>query len=207
MKSKLLEIVEPAAVEPESAAPADAPDPFDLANLRLDQNFAETVGVKKLLKTLAVRKPGRQDFIRVHPHPDYRDNLAIIDYKVDREVYIVTPSVARELPGEIIAVTLYLAIDRQGVPFLWPIRLPDSDGKDLDWYRSAREAAAEGMKNWVRVTANMKAGAYDIFVAESVLAEPVWPEFTLQELIRIAFRDRLITSLDHPVVKRLRGLS
>src|SRR6516164_1360776 len=71
-------------------------DPFDLVNLRLDQNFAETVGVKKLLKTMAVRKPGRQDFIRVHPDPNYRDNLAIINYEIDHEVYIVTPIVARE---------------------------------------------------------------------------------------------------------------
>jgi hypothetical protein len=81
--------------------------------------------------------------------------------------------------------------------------LPDQDGKDLDWYRSAREAAAEAMTHWVRVTANMKAGAYDIFVAESVTAEPNFPELTLQELIKIAFKDRLITSLDHRIVQRL----
>jgi hypothetical protein len=206
MQPKLEMAVEAKPVEPAGIKPAvadNAPDPFDLASLRLDQNFAETVGVKKLLKTLAVRKPGRQDFIRVHPDPAYRDNLALIDYKVDREVYVVTPAMARELPNEIIAVTIYLAIDRQGVPFLWPIRLPDADGKDLDWYRSAREAAGVGMENWVRVTANMKAGAYDIFVADGVAAEPVWPELTLQELIRIAFKDRLITSLDHRIVQRL----
>jgi hypothetical protein len=182
---------------------ADVPDPFDLASLRLDQNFTETVGVKKLLKTLPVRKPGKQDFIRVHPDPAYRDNVALIDYKADREVYIVTPAVARELPNEIIPVTLYLAVDRQGVLFLWPIRLPDADGRDLDWYRSAREAADIGTTNWVRVTANMKAGAYDIFVAEGVTAEPTWPELPLQELIRIAFKDRLITSLNHRIVQRL----
>ena len=28
-----------------------------------------------------------------------------------------------------------------------------------------------------------------------------------QELLRIAFKDRLVDRLDHPVVKRLRGLS
>jgi hypothetical protein len=184
-------------------AATPVPDPFDLANLRLDQNFAETVGVKKLLKTLQVRKPGRQDFIRVHPDPTYRDNVAVIDYKVDREFYVVTPAVAKELPGEITAVTIFLAVDRQGVPFLWPVRLPSPDGKDLDWYRSAREAAAEAMTHWVRVTSNMKAGAYDVFVAESVTAEPSWPEFTFQELIRIAFKERLIDSLDHRIVQRL----
>ena len=43
------------------------PDPFDLANLRLDQSFVETAGVKKLLTTVPVRKPNPQDFVRVHP--------------------------------------------------------------------------------------------------------------------------------------------
>jgi hypothetical protein len=150
-----------------------------------------------------VRKPGRQDYIQVHPDPAYRDNLAIIDYKVDREIYVVTTEVARELPGEIIFVTLYLAVNRQNVPFLWPVRLPNADGRDLDWYRSAREAAAEAMKgHWTRVTSNMTAGAYDIFISESS-AKPNWPDLTFQELIKIAFKDRLITSLDHPIVQRL----
>jgi len=37
------------------------PDPFDPAALRLDQSYADTVGVKKLLTTVPVRKPNRQD--------------------------------------------------------------------------------------------------------------------------------------------------
>jgi hypothetical protein len=53
----------------------------------------------------------------------------------------------------------------------------------------------------------MSLGAYEITVAESVIADPVWPELSYQELVRIAYRDRMITSLDHPVVKRLRGLA
>ena len=49
-------------------------------------------------------------------------------------------------------------------------------------------------------------GGYEITVAESVMADPTWPEHSFQDLVRIAFRDRVITSLDHPVIKRLRGL-
>jgi hypothetical protein len=37
------------------------------------------------------------------------------------------------------------------------------------------------------------------------MEEPVWPEEPFNELLRIAFRDRIISSPDHPVVKRLRG--
>jgi hypothetical protein len=46
-----------------------------------------------------------------------------------------------------------------------------------------------------------------MFVAESTMSEPVWPEASFQDLVKLAFRDRLITKLDHPVIKRLRGLA
>jgi hypothetical protein len=39
------------------------------------------------------------------------------------------------------------------------------------------------------------------------MADPKWPELSFQELLRIAYRDRMVTKIDHPVVKRLRGLS
>ena len=103
------------------------PDPFDLANLRLDQSFVESAGVRKLLTTVPVRKPNPQDFVRVHPDPEYRATLAIIELKEDREIYLVPPSIARELPGEFVMATIYAAINRQGVVFLWPVRLPASE--------------------------------------------------------------------------------
>jgi hypothetical protein len=60
-------------------------DPFDLNNLRLSQSFTETAGVKKLLRTVPVRKPGAQDFVRVRPEPQYRDNFPVIELKDERE--------------------------------------------------------------------------------------------------------------------------
>ncbi|MGA8921274.1 MAG: hypothetical protein WB540_21275, partial [Pseudolabrys sp.] len=84
------------------------PNPFDPAALRLDQSFADTVGVKKHLVTVPVRKPNRQDFVRVHSHLEYRlTPAAIIEVKEDREVYLVTPNIARELAGEFTAATLF----------------------------------------------------------------------------------------------------
>ena len=54
---------------------AASDDPFDLAKLRVSQDFLETTNVKKLLTTVPIRKPGPQDFVRVHPSPQYRDTL------------------------------------------------------------------------------------------------------------------------------------
>jgi hypothetical protein len=110
-----------------------------------------------------------------------------------------------ELTGEFVTKTLYLAINRQGTVFFWPVRLPSPDGKDMNWWRSGREAAELAMKDWVRVKANMNLGAYDIFKAESQIADAEWPQLGFWELIKIAFRDHLITTIEHPVIKRLRG--
>ena len=67
------------------------------------------------------------------------------------------------------------------------------------------DAADEARTRWVRISANMSLGAYDVAVAPAQVAEPVWPDISFQEIIRIAFRDKMISDWDHPVLKRLRG--
>ena len=187
---------------------ADIDDPFaDLASLRLDQDFTETCGVKKLLRTVPVRKPNQQDFVRVHPDPAYREQFPALELKEERELYLVGPNMRADLSTESVPSTLFTAINRQGVVFLWPVRLPGPDGKTNVWWRSAREAAELAMTKWVRIKANMSLGAYEMFTAESVMQDPEWPDLPFAELLRIAFRDRIITSPDHAVVKRLRGLA
>jgi len=179
---------------------------FDPAKLRLNQNFADMVGGKKLLTTVPVRKPNKQDFVRVHANPTYRlTPTAIIELKEDREVYLVTPAAAAELPGEFATATLYTTINRQGVLHLWPVKLPGADGKHNEWHRSAAEAAELAMSKWVRVTANMSLGAYEMFEASGSLSEPIWPDLPFTEILKIAFRGHIVDGVDHPLVQRLRG--
>jgi hypothetical protein len=184
------------------------PNPFDnLSALRLDQSYADTVGVKKLLTTVPVRKPNRQDFVRVHDDPRYRlTPAAIIEVKEDREVYLVTPEMAQALPGEFSMVTLYTTINRQGTLHIWPVKLPTPDGRQNEWHRSAAEAAERAMKKWVRVTSSMSLGAYEIFEASGDLPEPGWPDIPFEEILKIAFRERLVDRADHPLVQRLQGI-
>jgi hypothetical protein len=60
---------------------------------------------------------------------------------------------------------------------------------------------------WIRLAADMGLGGYRIYQAEGELSEPVWPDKPLQEILKIAFRDRIVDSENHPVVRRLRGLA
>jgi hypothetical protein len=183
------------------------PNPFDPAVLRLDQSFADTAGVKKLLTTVPVRRPNRQDFFRVNSDPAYRlTPAAIIEVKEDRESYLVTPIMTQELAGEFSVVTLFTAINRQGVLFVWPVKLPGPDGKHNEWHRSAAEAAERATSKWLRIGANMSLGAYEIFEAGGDLGEPDWPALPFQDILKTAFRDRIVDRADHPLVERLRGL-
>jgi hypothetical protein len=181
------------------------PDPFDPTALRLDQNFTEGPAVRKLLTTIPVRTPSRQNFVRVHPDEAYRVDTAVIILKEDRETYLVAPELVPELLDEITPVTLFTTINRQGVLSIWPVRLPGQDGKTMQWWTSAREAAELAIMKWVRVKANTNLGAYEIFEASGIIPDPEWPGLSFREILAIAFRDFLIDRPDHPVIKRLRG--
>jgi hypothetical protein len=193
------------ADKPVLVKPVIVGDPFDPENLRLDQSFVESAGVKKLLTTVPVRKPKPQDFVRVHTGADYRGDFAVIELEEDREVFLLTPNTATDLQNEFRLKTLFTAINRQGVVFLWPVPIAAADARTLEWHRSAREGAETAMRKWVRVQANMSLGAYEMFEAAGSIPDPAWPGESFRELLRVAFRDRLIDRLDHPVVKRLRG--
>ena len=180
-------------------------DAFDLANLRLSQDFETSFGSSKLITTIPVRKPDPQGFFRVHPDIAHRMETAVLEHREDRETYLVDKSLWEDLRSEIVPKALYTGVTRQGTPFIWPVRLPSSDGRLDNWNRSAHQAAAEAMKTWVRLASNRDLGAYDVFLPESHFPDPVWPSLSFEEIVRIAFRDHFIRDLDHPVIKMLQG--
>jgi hypothetical protein len=180
-------------------------DPFDPASLRLSQDFAATAGVKKLLNRVPVRKPTRQEFVQVHPDALYHLSTLVLELKEDRDIYLVAPSMRDDLLSEAFPVTLFTTINRQRVLTLWPCRLPGPEGRSNPWHQSALEAAAYATKAWVRVEADMSLGAYGLYEAAGELPAPEWPDMTLAEILKIAFRDKYIDNPDHPVVQRLRG--
>ena len=70
-------------------------DRFDLESLRVSQDFVKDSGVKKLLTTVPVRKPNRQDFVRVHHDSSYVLDTMLLNLKEERETYLVAPIIPR----------------------------------------------------------------------------------------------------------------
>ena len=179
-------------------------DPFaNLESLRLSQDFGAVAAVKKLLVTVPVRRPNSQTFVRVHPDPEYRLTTPVLELKDERETYIVAQALWPQLAQELIPKQLVTSIDRSGNIFIWPIRMPGSDGKIDDWNRAAAEAANIAINTWIRLKANQSLGSYDIYEAPADIPDPTWPEMSFPDLLRVAFKGRIIDTMTHPVVTRL----
>lgn len=181
-----------------------APNPFDPAALRL-KNSNGVAGVTKLINRIPVRKPGKQEFFRTHPDAAYRMDAGIITVKEDDAVYAVTGEMQEELADLVEAVTIYTIVTRQGTVMLWPVRLPGADGKSHDAWSSSHAAAELATGNWTRIQWNLHLGAYDTYQATGIAVEPSWPTLEFAELLKIGFQGKLIDSVDHLAIRKLRG--
>ena len=115
----------------------------NLDNLRIDPGYLHQPAAKKLLTTVPVRKPGKQDFFRVHPRESYRLLSALIELRDERETYLVVARVVQELSdGEFFFATLYLCINRQKVVLALG---SGADAGKLVLLAAASEASAYGV--------------------------------------------------------------
>ena len=191
------------ATTPDTVAQVE--DDF-LSSMRISTDFLNSeIGVKRILLTVPVRKPGKAEFVRVHPtlHID----LLALELREEREIYFAVTALGAELSEFVVPVRLRLCVTRQGTAFLWPLRLSMNQGRANPWHDSAIEAAALAETNWMRVSADMALGAYAPAIARADLGEPQWPSEPWPEVIKIALKGRVIDSLDHAVVRQLLGLT
>ena len=184
------------------------PDPFDPSRFAVSSSVMSEIGVTKELVACPVRKPNKQEFVRVNPDSAYHLTAYILELKDERETYLVAPAVAAMLPGETKTVDLRLAASRQGAIFIWPVPVPRLDGRESAWNTSARTAAAIAEQKWVRVISNMAQGAYDVYPAPAAVGSPLWPEKSMRDILEIAFGEAFtVRDAGHPVIKRLMGLA
>jgi hypothetical protein len=192
---------EPAGPVLISSAPTNG-SRIDINKLRLSQTFDKTK-TKQDFSVIPVRKPDKFTFVRVMANPDFHYPTQLLE--VDRKTFLLAPHLWGELQNLAKPKIMFPALTRQGVLFLWPVRLVGADGMLDSWTESAMHAAKMAMTQWVRVVANMQRGAYDTCVPMATFADPVWPDLTLQQMIDMAFEHYYIDDHDHPVLKAING--
>lgn len=175
--------------------------------LRLTQDYAATAFGKPVNVVVPVAKPPKSAFVRVRPGEEFTTILNLLDAgKLGADgMYAVGPEVAPLIADQTRLTQLRLAVTSQSVPYLVPTPLAGPDGRQNPWHLSLARAMEMAEIRWIRISANMLRGGYDVFEAIGQLPAPQWPTESFEELLEIAFRGRLITSEDHPLIQQLLG--
>ena len=183
-----------------------APDPFDPESLRVQAG--DGIELERMLTAVPVRKPKRNEYVRVHPDPAFCIDVRILEREngMERESYLVPPEMAHLVADETRVTRLFTAMTKRGLLFLWPVKLPvEGNDSGRRVYETALQATEYAKKLWVRVAWNRELGGYELFRAKGDLGEPQWPEKSFRDLLAIAFVTNIIDRPDHPVIRELNG--
>ncbi|MDO6384700.1 hypothetical protein [Uliginosibacterium sp. 31-12] len=186
-----------------SVSPAEA----SVLTLRLSTDFHQIAAGKPVLVEVPVAKPPKHAFFQTSQNIAHSISLCTLDAAKmgGSGVYAVSAEVAARIPDQVRNVELRLAVTAQGAPYLVPIPHSGADGRQNPWHLSLARAMALAKGRWIRLSANQLRGAYDVFEALGELPEPQWPTESFDELVELAFKDRVITSVDHPLIQQLLG--
>ena len=150
-----------------------------------------------------VRYPYQTEIVRTAPPEKLRATgwLTLADPVTD-EVYLIAPNAWRRTSVEFletrcVSIGFALMVSSKGDSFLWPY-LANFDG-DL----SAEQAIEEATNRWVCVSIDKQSGVYHVAPQMGTFSKPKWPALEHDDVIDIAFADREICSLNHPVMKRI----
>jgi hypothetical protein len=189
----------------------EEPSPFSPEALWMGEEDADA-DVEEVLLSIPVRRPrSKQEFVRVHPE-FVLETLMLEDKEEDGGgFYLVHKRLRRVLEDHARLMRVFLATTTKGVVFFWPIPMAGPDGRRNSWHMSAEAAARKAMTRWTQLISDKARSGYRLLCAKEgealSRAEPRWPDLPQEELCRLAFEERHITSLDHPVVQRLLGVT
>jgi hypothetical protein len=188
----------------------EGPNPFSPEALWMGEEDADA-DVEEVLVSIPVRRPQKHEFVRVHPEFVLETLLLEDKEEQDGGYYLVHRRLRRVLEDHARLVRIFLATTTKGVVFFWPIPMAGPDGRRNSWHVSAEAGARKAMTRWTQLISDKARSGYKLKCAKEGEAlsktEPEWPDLLQEELCRLAFEERHITSLDHPVVQRLLGVT
>lgn len=174
--------------------------------IALGRPLDEVVPSEKVLTSLEVRKPKRDEWVRLHSEIHAR--VHAYDPKDNRSWFVVLPEVVEPLLDVLRYVQMSLAVNYAGTLFIWPVPIP-TERHPHQAHISALAAAEQAMQEWIRIS--WGGSDYDVYRRSSAKVDPVWPAEikTASEMLRFASKAgsfEVIGSMDHPVIRRHLGL-
>jgi hypothetical protein len=186
-------------------------DEIDLAAITIRSNHIAKGATRQILNEVPVGRPGNSDWVWVFYDPAYRLECAVYEPKSTTSTskgrtHLVTPAVVEKMKFErgIRNVEIFTFVDRHGNLGLWPVGFPNEERENA-WIDSARDAAINHAGKWINIRSDLTANRYLLSEPISPLPAPAAPALPLSKLLAIAFKGRVIDSVDHPLMRELRG--
>jgi hypothetical protein len=154
-----------------------------------------------------VKTPHRTWWVRAHHDESLNYPVATIDASDDRDdVYLLDGPIYDLVKGRSGVKTKWLVptMTSMGILFLWSVRLPSPRIKNDTWARSCLKCLERARTGWRRIDSNPATGSYESYVSEIAIKDPRWPEdLSVESLVASAFENRVIKTMDHPVLKSI----
>jgi hypothetical protein len=187
--------------------------PAKVSKFRIDGTDI-IIRTQEVLTTVLISTPDKGEFIRVHPGPDMR-LIALVMKGDRREYFLIDPAVFPEIKAKVpdiekhtavVMLRPYITAEARRIG-LWPLKMesPTSIGGN-SWNISAHNCARACETGWYRIASSFDGGIYTTHAPERAPAEPKWPDLSIEDMVDMAGRVNQVNSIDHPLIRRLRGL-
>lgn len=167
----------------------------------------DTTFIRGLAPT-TIRTPAPYEFIRTLLNMDdiFRCNLFEDQEGMGSTFYITSPLIASLMPRVIKLYALQIAITNHGDTFIWPLKTHGVEKGNNSWNCSAWNAATIANYKWVKVMSSTLHKQWEILKADDdIYPDPLWPTESYEEILEGAFADKIIKSIDDPVIRKFRG--
>jgi hypothetical protein len=188
------------------AEPITVGNPEAAASLAIDQSHMEEFAcVEEKSPTVESRRPPKGIYftVRAETTEQWQDRKFYFMLEIEgRDSYLVAPHIAKQKKDEdvIRPVLIVRYVTMAGEEGLWPLKLDPPDSKPNRWNKSALDImnlAASG--KWLRIK---KGKSEWLYVPSPVTLKKTPPRFSdrsFDDLINIAYKDRIILTLDHEI--------
>ncbi len=179
--------------------------PFsNMDKFKVNNDFLNTGATEEMLSKVPISKPNKKKFVHANPEESYTVQIRCIEDN-EGQLYYVSDNIAGNIPELCATYRITHYITRQGNSFLWPVKLSTWGDKLNGWAESALKAVEEAKDNWIRICAEKELNGYKIIKPKAQLESPIWPSYSMEELLETAFEGRVIDSMDNPLIKELEG--
>jgi hypothetical protein len=186
--------------------PVTVGNPSAAASLAIDQSHMEDFANPEAQSSIvACQRPPKGLIFTVRPEknkPFQNRAFYFLLQMEGRDPYIVAPAIADAKKEEdtVRPVLIVRYVTMAGDEGLWPLKLDRPDGKSNHWNTSALnilEIAAS--EKWVRIVSLKNHYRHQVSKKTFKEVPPKFSDRPFGDLVNIAFKDRIITSLDHEI--------